>query len=247
MKHRIWSIALIALFLTVPVLAQEGESEEAEESPWKGSLGLAYLATSGNTDTSTFGLDFNLDREPGPWGLEVVGQFNRADDSGVTTAERYFLAGRALRSLGKRWDVFAGLSFEKDQFAGLDLRSLVGAGLVYKALLGPTHNLSFDFGLTWTDEDRIEPEPDVDYIGGMAGLAYEWKISDTASFTQRLVYFPNFDDSDDWRVDSDTGIQAAISKWLALRFGYELRYRNEPIGDAEDTDTTTKFSVVLNF
>jgi putative salt-induced outer membrane protein len=240
-------MALIAVLLAAPVLAQEEETEEEEKSPWATSLGLSYLATSGNTDTSSFGLDFELTREPQPWGLEVVGQFNRAEDTGVITAERYFLAGRALRSIGKRWDVFGGLSFEKDEFAGFDLRTIVGAGLVYRALLGPTHNLAFDFGPTWTDENRIEPEPDVDFFGAIVGLSYEWKISESASFTQRFAYFPNFDTGDDWRFNSDSGIQAAISDWMAIRLGYELRYRNEPIGDAAATDSTTKASVVLTF
>jgi putative salt-induced outer membrane protein len=248
MRRRFWSIALIAMLFALPALAQEAdEAEETEESPWKGSLGLAYLATSGNTDTSTFGLDFTLNREAQPWGFEALAQFNRAEDSGVVTAERYLLSARALRALNERWDFFAGLSAEKDEFAGFELRGMVETGVVYKALMGPKHHLAFDVGLTWTDEDRVEPEPDADYLGGLAGLAYEWKISDSASFTQRFLFYPNFDNSDDWRLNSDTGIQAAINDWLALKFGYELRYRNEPIGDADDTDTTTKFSVVLNF
>jgi putative salt-induced outer membrane protein len=247
MKHRIWSFAVLALLITVPVPAQEAETEEVEESPWQGNLGLAYLATSGNSETETFGLDFVLNREPDPWGLELFAHFNRGEQDSVKTAERYYAGGRARRALGERWELFAGISGEKDEFAGFDLRTLLETGVVYKALLGPKHLLSFDAGLTWTDEDRIEPQPDTDYIGGLAGLAYEWKISDGASFTHRLIYYPNFDDSDDWRLSSDTAIQAALNARFALKFGYGLRYRNRPIGVADDTDTTTSASVVVNF
>jgi len=100
--------------------------------------------------------------------------------------------------------------------------------VAYKALLGPTHFLSFDAGLTYTDESRLDPEPDAAWFGGVLGLAYEWKISDTTSFTERLLYYPNFEESSDWRLSSDTGIQTAISSLLALKFSYEYRYRNEP-------------------
>jgi hypothetical protein len=34
---------------------------------------------------------------------------------------------------------------------------------------------------------------------------------------------------------------------LALRFGFDLRCRNQPIGDADNIDTTSTASVVFNF
>jgi putative salt-induced outer membrane protein YdiY len=34
---------------------------------------------------------------------------------------------------------------------------------------------------------------------------------------------------------------------LALRFGYDIRHRNQPVGDNKSTDTTTTASVVFNF
>lgn len=238
--------AVIALSMgTRPVLAQE--EEEPKEPAWKGNLGLAYLATSGNTETESFGLDFKLERRPDPWGFEVTALFNRAEDEGVKTAERYLAGGRAKRALDERWELFGGLSGEKDEFSGFKLRAIAEAGAVYKALQGPTHLLSFDGGLTWTDEDRIDPEPDADWFGAVVGLSYEWKVSDTASLTQRLVYYPNFDDSDDWRLNSDTGLQASISSALAVKVSYEVRYRNEPIASNDDTDTTSKVSLVVNF
>ncbi len=236
--------ALALLVLTLPIAAED--AAPAPESPWKGNLGLSYLATSGNTDTSSFGLDLKLERTPDPWGFEVVALFTRADENGVTTAERYMAGVRGKRALNERWDLFAGLSGEKDEFAGYDLLALFEVGATYKALTGPRHLLSFDLGATYTDESRIAPAADVSYVGAVAGLAYEWKISETASFTERLLFYPNLDTSDDWRASSVTALQAAISSRLAVKVGYEIRYRNQPIGANDDTDTTTKVSLVVN-
>jgi len=243
--------SLIALTTALVLLiagAAFGQEEPAEPAPpnWTGNLGLAYMATSGNTDTSSFGLDFKMERVPTPWGLVFEAVFNRADEDGGKTAERYKVGLRGTRALGERWELFTGLSGEKDQFAGYDMLALLETGATYKALLGPKHLLSFDVGLTWTDESRVDPEPDASYLGALAGLAYEWKISDGASFIQRLAYYPNFDESSNWRLNSETAVQAAISSRLALKFGYEVRYRHQPIGDNDDTDTTTKVSLVLN-
>ena len=66
----------------------------------------------------------------------------------------------------------------------------------------------------------MDPEPDTESLGGLVGLSYDWKISDSATFSQRLTYYPNL--------------------------SYELRYRNQPIGLDEDTDTTTRASLVWN-
>ncbi len=232
--------------LALPAAAQDpAAEEEAEEPRWQGSAGLAFVTTSGNTDSQHVGFDFELSRRPEPWGLELTAQVDRAEEESELTAERYLAGLRATRALAERWELFAGASGEHDEFAGLDLRTLVEAGFVYHALLGPEHLLSFDLGATWTDEDRVPPALDLDYLGAVAGVSYEWKISDTASFTERLVYYPNFDDAEDWRFDSATALTASISERFALQLSYRLRYRNLPVGARDDTDTTTKASLVL--
>jgi putative salt-induced outer membrane protein len=254
-RKRIALVALLALVAAAPVFAQDEAAEEAPEPLWKSALGLSYVATTGNTDTSTFGLDFSSKRRPTPWGLELVATFTRAEDSNVVTAEQYLVGGRALRELNHRWSVFAGLSWARDPFSGFDNRWIAETGAQYLALDTPHHTLSFDAGLTWTSEDRIlvdEPTQEeytetFDWFGAVAGLSYEWTISDSASLTERLLYYPNFDVSSDWRLASDTALKASLTKMLALQLGYQVRYRNQPIDDNVKTDTTTKMSVVLNF
>ncbi len=229
--------------LVMPCLAAADEAE----SVWSTNLGLTYLATSGNTDTRSFGFDLKVERKPAPWGVEIVAAANQTDENGTATAERYLAGARAKRALAGRWDLFGGISGEQNEFAGFDLLVLAETGVIYKALLGPVHSLAFDLGFTWTDENRIEPEVDVDYLGAVAGLNYEWKISEVAVFSQRLIYYPNFDESSDWRISSDTGLSASLTDTMALRIGYEVRYRNQPIGNNEGTDTTTKVSLVVKF
>jgi putative salt-induced outer membrane protein YdiY len=87
----------------------------------------------------------------------------------------------------------------------------------------------------------------VDWLGGVAGLKWHWAFSKSASLSQRVLYYPNFDESADWRLGSDTAVTASLTKLLALQFSYLVRYRNQPIDNLEKTDTTTKASVVLNF
>ena len=94
MKKPSTLLSLILIIGVAPVLAQEAEEEPEPEPTWEGSLGLAWVSTSGNTDTSTLGLDFALERKPEPWGLEILARGNRADESGVKTAENYLVSAR---------------------------------------------------------------------------------------------------------------------------------------------------------
>ncbi len=255
MKRLILIFGIVCAIAATPVFAQESEAEEAPEPAWVGSLGLSWVATSGNTDTSSIGADFKLDRKPEPWGLSLVARGNRADDQGELTAENYLLSGRAVRALGKRWEVFAGLAWAKDPFAGFDSQTVASVGATYIVVESERHLLKVDGGFTNTWEDQISPvapaptvfTDSISFAGGLVGLSWDWQIGKSSKLTERLVYLPNFDDSADWRLTSLTAIEAAVNDWLALRFGYDIRHRNQPIGDADKTDTTSTASVVFNF
>jgi putative salt-induced outer membrane protein len=245
MKRTVIVAGLILTLGALPLLAQE--TEEEEEPLWEGSLGLAWLATSGNTDTSTLGLDFALDRKPEPWGLELVARGNRADDRGVTTAENYLVSARAVRKLHTRWEAFGGFAWARDPFAGFDSQTVASAGATYLAVESKRHLLTLDAGLAYTWEDRVPPAEDVNFAGGLLGLSWEWMLSENSKLVERLVFLPNFDDSGDWRLNSMTALEAAVNSWLALRLGFDIRHRNQPIGDADSTDTTSTASVVFKF
>ena len=165
-------------------------------------------------------------------------------------AGRNFVAGgnqaglRGTRTLTQRWDSFFGLSVEQDKFAGIDLRGVVEAGAVYHVLLGPRHKLDLDVALTWTDEDRVPPAIDDSWLGALVGADYDLALSESATFSQQVRYFPNLDDGSDWRADSVTELTAALNQHFAVRLSHEIRYRNRPIGDNDDTDTTTRASLV---
>lgn len=210
---------------------------------WTGSVGLSYLATSGNTDTESLGFQATWARQPTPWGMEITALANRAESDGVTTAERYYGGLRGKRALGEAFELFGGLSYESNEFAGFDSRTLVEAGGIWKALAGPVHTLAFDAGLTWTQEAPVVGE-DLDSMGAVAGAAYAWKITDAATLRERLLYFPNFDTSDDWRWSSETSLEAAFAASWALRVGYLYTSDNLPAPGFEKTDSATTVSVV---
>ncbi len=238
MRRHMW----MAIALLVAVTA----SAEEPTGPSSGSLGLSYIATSGNSDTSSLGIEATVKRKPDPWGIEISALVFRAEKDGDKTAERAFGRARGQRALSGSWDLFAGASVERDRFAGIDLRAVAEAGVTYKALTGPEHELAFDVGATFTKEERLNAK-DRTFAGALAGVTYAYVISESAKITERLMFYPNFDETDDWRLSSETAAQAALSKRFALKLGFILRYDHVPPPGFDTTDTTTTASVVWSF
>ncbi len=231
--------ALTLALLGVP-LAQ------AEERPTKLSLGLSYLATSGNSSSQTGGFDLVFKQSFDPWGLEVDANFLRAEQNGKLTAKKLFTGLRGTRALDADFDLFLAGSYLQDQFAGLDPRLLVAAGVTYKFLKGPEHELAFDLGLTWTKDDLVG-DGSKSYAGALATAKYGWNISKTSKLTETLSFYPSLKERSDWRIESATGLQASVSSAIAVKLSYNLRYANQPVAGFRKTDTQSAASLVINF
>lgn len=233
-------------WMMVALLAAVIASAEEPTGPWSGSLGLSYIATSGNSDTGSLGIEATVKRKPEPWGLEINALAFRAEQDGVKTADRAFGRARVQMALTGSWDVFGGATVEQDDFAGLDLRAVAEAGATFKALTGPEHVLSFDIGATYTREELTDAE-NRDYAGALAGVTYAYVLSEGAKITERLMFYPSFDETDDWRLSSETAAQAVLSRRFALKLAFILRYDNVPPVGYSSTDTTTTASLVWSF
>ena len=92
MNHRALTCALL-------ICAAGAVAGHAEDKPREFSLGLSYLATSGNSESTTGGLDLSYKRTFDPWGIEVTGSYLRAESNGNETANRAFLVVRGDRAM----------------------------------------------------------------------------------------------------------------------------------------------------
>ncbi|MDY7092966.1 MAG: DUF481 domain-containing protein [Acidobacteriota bacterium] len=245
---------LIALVLlaTLPALAQEPEAApEPPEPTWELKLGLSYVATSGNSDTSSGGFDLEYTKEWEVWSLEAGANALRAEEDNETTAERYGAFAHGSRQLTERLSLTAGLSLLEDRFTGVDLRTVADLGLKQQWVDNETWTFATTAALTWTREELVDdpanPDADTsdDSFGALFKLAGSWQLSENASATSKLTYYPNFDVSDDYRFDGEVGVQAALTSAWALKVAYQLRYDNLPVPGFDTTDTTTTASLVL--
>lgn len=250
----VWSRLLVASWVALLIspapslLAHDPAAEEAEAAPepdWDFELGLSYLATTGNSDTSSGGLNALYKKDWEPWSLEAGAFFLRAEDSGNTTAERYGASLLGARAINESWALTAGWSGERDLFSGIDFRSVVNAGV--KWLIVDSEKWVFDAtgALTWTYEDLGAGLGSDDYIGALFGINSKWVLSPNSEAFTHLLYFPNFDNSDDYRFEGEAGLRSNLNTRLALQLTYGVRYDNLPVPGFEKTDTVSTASIVV--
>ncbi len=244
MRNGLGSLVLAILVTACPALP--GAAAEAGGNPWTSSLGISWLATTGNSETTSAGIDLDTRRRGSTWEVTAKLSALRASKDGETSAERTTARGRLRRRLGSRWGVEGGLSAERDVFAGLDLRWVLDAGA--SATFTLTHGLELDLGLgtTWTHEE-LTGDGAQDRWGGLLSTDLRWSLSDTASFTHSLDLYPSFSEGGAYRVESEAALEAAVNRHLALKLGYEIRYNHLPPEGKRRTDTSTRASLVIRF
>jgi putative salt-induced outer membrane protein YdiY len=212
---------------------------------WDLKLGFSYLATSGNTETSSSSVDAAFNRSWQTWSVEGNAAGVSAAKRHRRTAENYNAQVRAKRKLRKRLQITLGLRWERNRFAGLDVRQSADVGVLWEIRETPGWKLRALGGLTLGREDPRGDRPIVDSLGGLLQLSGDARVSDTASWDGQVTFFPDFADLDDYRVHGHIGLQAALSRHLGLRLGYDLKFDNRPVAGFGTTDTATTASLVL--
>lgn len=239
----------LQLLIVSALLASPALGQGAAPAPplWSGEAGLSYVQTSGNSDSATLGAGLKLLRESGPWKVGFAGAFVRTETDDVKSAEKLDALLRAERALGERFAVYGQGSYLRDVFAGIDGQETFESGGLYKLAIGPRHFFSLSGALAYTAEQRAEPNPDRNFVGGRAGLSYKWQISANAAFTEDLSYLQSFKDSADGRILQKATITANINKIFAIKLGQELLYYRDPVPGKKSTDNTILASIVAKW
>jgi len=135
----------------------------------------------------------------------------------------------------------------KDKFAGIDSRYYVGPGAGYNFLTGPKHFLLAEISLNYVNE-KYTDDTDKEYLGGRAFAEYEYAFTDKNKFSQSVEYLHDFDDSDNYNVNSETALISALSDYLSLKTSYVVKYDNQPVPSTlKETDTILSVTLVVNF
>jgi putative salt-induced outer membrane protein len=231
-----------ALFLLVALQAQ-AQQEEEEDDPLSGNVTLGYLATSGNTETSSLNAAFKADYAAGKWLHEASASAINASEDNTTTAEAYELGWTSNWNLTERDFLFGRLNWRKDEFGGFNTQFSQTVGYARNVVENDKHNLRLEAGAgARQSEDQVGVKQDETILTG--GLNYSYQFSETAQFRQTIKI-----EAGDQNTFSEsvTAVSAQLIGRLALTASFTYRNNSDVPVDTENTDTRTAISLEYAF
>ncbi len=217
-------------------LAQEAEAKPKEPEdekdkkyrPLTGHAAVGFNFTRGNSDTSQFNASLDLKYDPRKkdvWKADAFYILN--SESGTTTVDRTSAHLRDEHTLSGRWYAFGDLQYLKDQFKQIDylISPTVGAGA--RLVKTSTRELLAELGAGAVFE-KDDPGERTNSGALRAGESYDWKISDSAVFTEHAFGLWKTSDFADAYYHLDVGLGAAINDHFELKVALIDEYKQKP-------------------
>lgn len=241
-KMKLRSVYIVGLLVfAAPSLAAEEEAEEA--SPWSGSVKLGYLATSGNTDSSSLNSGFQITYSLELWQHEATAAAIHSTESNATTAEAYDFGWKSARNLTEHDFLFGRLNWRKDRFSSYDQQFSQAVGYGRRLIDSEAHKLNAEIGLGARQSDFIDGTDESESI--VSGrLTYNWLMSETSTFGQTIAVESG---SSNTYVESVTQLKARLIGGLALVASYTVKNNSDVLPGTEKTDTFTALSLEYAF
>lgn len=230
---------VMAATLVAPVslMAQE------PASPWSGKATLGYLATSGNTETSTMNTGFEVGYTAGKWTHGFNASAVYASENKITTAEAYDAGWKSERKLSDQDFLFGRLNWRKTRFGAFDTQFSQTVGYGRRLVDVDKHKLSAEIGAGLRQsKDQLGFEEDETVFRG--GLYYKWLLSETAEFRQDLTAEGGEENT---YVESVTALSAKVLEDLALVASYTVKHNTDVPPLTEKTDTYIALSLEYKF
>jgi putative salt-induced outer membrane protein len=185
---------------------------------WTGSIGAGLAFTSGNTDTSSVNVSFDVKRDPKTKTVfKADGLYLRSSRDGDAIVDRSQLNGRVEYAISPRAYAFGQLQYARDQFKRIDylIAPTVGAG--YKVIDTKQTTLTTDGGLGIVTEKN--PGLDTKTSGAVsAAEKLTHKLNAVTTFTQSVTALWKMNDFGDALYAIGAGVTANV----ATRFQIKL-------------------------
>jgi putative salt-induced outer membrane protein YdiY len=226
-----------------PVNAQVAPPPEPPK--WETSAAAGFTLTDGNSDSILFTGDIRTERK---WSqdelrLRAEGAYGENED----------VKNNELARGTAQWDhlfterFYGFLRFEAlhDAIADVEYRLTLTAGPGYYFIKNDRMLLSAEAGPGFIQEKLGSGEDS--YMTLRAAERFQYKISDHARVFQSLEYLPQVDDFDNYLLNFEAGVEADITKQVALRVTFQDTYDNQPAEGRERNDIKLISSIVWKF
>jgi putative salt-induced outer membrane protein len=230
-------LVALAVLVAVPTMAQA--------EPWSGDFALGYLATSGNSETSSINAKGSLVYAADRWKNTLTAAAVNTYADNESSAENYTATEQLDYNFTPRDYAFGAVEWNKDLFAAIRERTSETIGYGRHVLMGSTHLLDLEIGAgaRQSQTNDVPRQREDDFIGRGAAK-YQWNISQTATFLEALKVETGESNT---YVESVTQLKLAIVGNLYANLSYTVKNNSETAPDTEHTDTETAVTLSYEF
>ncbi len=237
--------ALISLAV-IAVVSTPAEAQDPAEGPWSGSAEVSAVATTGNSDTRTFGLGGEVAYDPGGWSWLARAAYVETSADDQLRARSFNGLAEASRNVSERLEVYGRGGYLRDLFAGIARRVTTEGGLAWEAVAEASHSLEVLAGAGVTREIRLVGNDLTIWTANATGR-YAWTLSDTSAITEEASFVADLNTGENWRFANEVAATAALTSLFSLKVSHKLSYLNTPVPGFKSTDTISAAALVATF
>lgn len=206
-------------------------------------MAAGYVATSGNSDTSTANFKGELMYDRDRWHHSALATAIGASQDDETSSEAYKAQLKTKYDLSEIFYAFGLAEYNKDRFSAYDHQIFEVGGIGWRVFHTDTHELNLEAGVGAT-QSRLEDGTDNNELVGRVGADYHWHISENALFSEKVSSNIGADNT---YIESLTELKAGVIGNLALVLGYLVKHNTDVLPGTDKTDTQTSVSLEYKF
>jgi putative salt-induced outer membrane protein YdiY len=204
---------------------------------YKGRISLLGSASRGNTDDGRIYGEAEFNARAKDYRYHIGGRGEQKEESGDTTAQNYYLAGRYDRPIDDDRFWYLRSSLENDKFKDLTLRATAGGGMGWNLIDTSKTQLSVRGGLDYVVARRTTV-PDETYPAFGWGINYsQWLWKDHIELFHDQVGLASLTSAGDVSLRTKTGVRLPLGSGLSANAQVNLDYEGDPGPGRDTTDT----------
>jgi len=241
-----------ALPLSLLLFTSVAGAQEAPKKNLEASVSAGFAQTNGNANALSMNFGNKLKYTLKGWILNEDLSFFYGEANDRVNANFWNGGLRAERTLTPRLGLFVATRFDRNVLQGIASRFEEGFGLDAKLIVEKRDKLSMQVGgslfqQTLTPGSTTNAKRN--FPAARVGLDYKHAFSDMAYFQQTAEYLPNLSETGVYLMNTESSLVAPLSKRLAVKMGYVIRYNSAPPvrNNVALKNTDTFFSSGLTF
>lgn len=230
MNRPLWIFAA-TVFATGSLAAQDAPPPR----PWEFNGDIGFVNTAGNSEVTTLNVGEKLVHVRGSLTVKQHFALVYGRTDGATTTSQWRTGVRGDIAISSSISVFGLAGFDRNRFAGIERRFEEGVGLAFKLVKTERTKMELEAGLSLTQQRSTLDVTD-NFSAARSAALFQYNFKPTAYLLQTVEVLPNLEETEDLRVNTETALVAPLSRRLAIKISYVIRYDKLPEPGFEKTD-----------